>query len=105
MIGVDQIGSRARGWVEAGRRLATAPSAPAVTAALLGLAAVTESSVRAAVTGLSAQTALVLCLLALASTLPPALLGQPPPRQPFARSACCRWPHSTPSPLPACWSS
>ena len=75
MIGVDHIGSRVHDWVEAGRWVAAAPLAPAVTATLLGLAAVTESSVRAAVTGLDAQTALVLCLLGLASTLPVAVLS------------------------------
>jgi signal transduction histidine kinase len=71
MIGVA---TWARGWA-AGRRIADAPLAPAVTAGLLALAALTEASVRAAVTGLSAQTALVLCLLALADTLPLAALG------------------------------
>jgi signal transduction histidine kinase len=71
MIGVA---SWAHGWA-AGRRIADAALAPAVIAGLLGLAAVSEASARAAVTGLSAQTALVLCLLALASTLPLAALG------------------------------
>jgi signal transduction histidine kinase len=42
---------------------------------LLAVAAVTEASIRAAVTGLSAQAALAVWLLALASTLPLALLG------------------------------
>jgi signal transduction histidine kinase len=71
MIGVEHIGA----WVDAGRRLATARPAPTVTVAMLALAAVTESSVRAAVTGLDARTAVALTLLALASTLPPAALG------------------------------
>ena len=75
MIGVEHIGSRVGARVDAGRRLATARLAPAVTVATLALAAVTESSVRAVVTGLNAQTAVALALLALASTLPPATLG------------------------------
>jgi signal transduction histidine kinase len=57
MIG---MGSWPRGWV---------------AAAVLGLAAVTEASVRAAVVGLSPQTALAVCLLALAGTVPLAVLG------------------------------
>jgi signal transduction histidine kinase len=71
----DRVASWAHGWAEARRRIAGAPLAPAVTAGLLGLAAVTEAGVRAAVTGLSAQTALVVCLLALAGTLPLVALG------------------------------
>jgi signal transduction histidine kinase len=74
MISMPPISSRVSAWVHQGRELATAPAAPAVTAALLALAAVTEASVRAAVTGLDAQIAIVVCLLALASTLPPAAL-------------------------------
>jgi len=75
MIGVPHIGSWVGSWVHAGRGLATAPLEPAVTAALLALAAVSEASVRAVATGLDAQTGIVVCLLALASTLPPAALG------------------------------
>jgi signal transduction histidine kinase len=74
MIGVQHIGSRVAAWVHAQGRHAGARPAPAVAAALLALAAVTESSVRAAATGLDAQTAIVVSLLALASTLPPAAL-------------------------------
>ncbi len=44
---------------------------------LLGLLAAAESLVRAALTGVSAQRALVLCVVALATTLPPAFV----PRQ------------------------
>jgi signal transduction histidine kinase len=54
------MGSWPRGWV---------------AAAVLGLAAVSEASVRAAVIGLSPQTALGVCLLALAGTVPLGLLG------------------------------
>ena len=75
MIGVQYLMSRAGGWVEAGRRFADTRSAPAVTAALLALTAVNEAAVRAALTGLDAQTATVFVLLALATTLPPAALG------------------------------
>jgi signal transduction histidine kinase len=75
MIGVTHTGSRAHEWVEARRPAAASPPAPAVAAALLGVAAVSESSVRAAVTGLNAQAALVVCVLALASVLPVAALG------------------------------
>jgi signal transduction histidine kinase len=75
MIGVQHIGSRAGAWVRAGRQLATARLAPAAAVALLALAAVTESSVRAALTGLHSQSAIVFGLLALASTLPLAALG------------------------------
>src|SRR5215472_722422 len=46
-----------------------------VLAAVLGLAAVIEASVRAAVVGLSPQAALGACLLALATTVPLAVLG------------------------------
>jgi signal transduction histidine kinase len=57
MIG---MGSWPRGWV---------------AAAVLGLAAVVEASVRAVVVGLSPQAALGACLLALAGTVPLAVLG------------------------------
>lgn len=75
MIDVEHIGSRVRTWVDSTRALATARRAPAVTVAMLAVAAVIESSVRAAVTALDAQTAVTLALLALASTLPAAVLG------------------------------
>ena len=55
MIGVDHIGSRVGTWVDATRPFATARLAPAVTVAMLAVAAVTESSARAAVTGVRAQ--------------------------------------------------
>jgi hypothetical protein len=41
----------------------------------LGLLAVTESIVRSALDGVSAQRALGLCVVALATTLPPAFAG------------------------------
>jgi signal transduction histidine kinase len=101
MIGVSRVGDWRGGWADKGRRMAAAPRAPAVTGALLGLFAVFETLARftggstsarftdAAVnsplvtpgvsapltsSGASARFLLVLCLLALATTLPLALL-------------------------------
>jgi signal transduction histidine kinase len=101
MIGVSRVGDWRGGWTDKGRRIAAAPHAPAITGALLGLFAVFEtiarftgrstnarftgaaansplvtSGVRAPLTssGASARFLLVLCLLALATTLPLALL-------------------------------
>ena len=74
MIYVSQARGWRSGWAEAGRRIVAAPQAPAVAGALLGLLAVAESIVRSAVAGVGAQLALVLCLLALSTTLPLALL-------------------------------
>ncbi|MFC1432696.1 sensor histidine kinase [Streptacidiphilus sp. N1-3] len=47
---------------------------PGLWLGLLGLAALTESALRGVLTGDGPQLALVLCLLALSSTLPPAFL-------------------------------
>lgn len=69
MISVHRIGSRCGAWAGAARR----PASPVVAAVLLALAALTEATARAVIIGLDAQTALVICALALASTLP--LLG------------------------------
>jgi signal transduction histidine kinase len=49
---------------------------PVLTGTLLGLSAVTESVVRSAITGVGVQRALVLCLVALVTTLPPASMSQ-----------------------------
>ncbi len=51
-------------------------TAPVLAGVSLGLLAVTESIVRSALTGLSAQHALVLCAVALATTLPPAFVAE-----------------------------
>jgi signal transduction histidine kinase len=75
MISVHHMRSRVGGWVETGRRLAAARSAPAVTVLVLALAAASEATGRALVTGLDAQATIVLGVLALAGTLPPAVLG------------------------------
>jgi signal transduction histidine kinase len=51
---------------------------PVLIGAVLGLSALTESLVRSALTGVSVQRALVLSLVALATTLPPALVTPQP---------------------------
>lgn len=70
---VSRTGAWCRGLADAARPVATAPYAPAEAAALLGLAGVIESVGRAAFTDVSAQFVVVLCLLALATTVPVAL--------------------------------
>lgn len=62
------------GCADNDRRTAAVPHAPAVTGALLGVLAVAESIAGSALTGENAEFALVLCLLALSTTLPLALL-------------------------------
>jgi hypothetical protein len=74
MIYVSRAGEWRSGWADKGRRIAAAPQAPVVTGALLGLLAVAESIARTAGAGVSEQFTLVLCLLALSTTLPLALL-------------------------------
>jgi signal transduction histidine kinase len=74
MISMSRAGDRPSGWADKGRRIAAAPQAPAVAGAVLGLLAVAETIARAAGAGASAQFTLVLCLLALSTTLPLALL-------------------------------
>jgi signal transduction histidine kinase len=63
-----------RGRAEPQRRIAAGVGVPALTAGLLGLLAVSESIVRSALSGVSTQRAAVLCMVALATTLPPALM-------------------------------
>jgi signal transduction histidine kinase len=96
MVSVSSVGAWRGGWADKGRRIAAAPHAPAAAGALLGLFAVAESIARFvggnvnprfpgadASTAMSARFAspngngwflLVLCLLALATTLPLGLL-------------------------------
>ena len=68
-------------WADGARRIATIPHAPVVAQVLLGLLAVTESIAHAPSTPVGASTggialyALVLSLVALATTLPLALFG------------------------------
>src|ERR687888_370970 len=62
MIHVSRAGDRPGGWADKGRRVATPPGAAA------------ESIARSASVDVSVQSALVLCLLALSTTLPLALL-------------------------------
>jgi signal transduction histidine kinase len=57
-----------------GRRIATAPRTPAVTASLLGLLALAEAIPRGIAAGLSPQSFLTLIVLCLLTTLPPAFL-------------------------------
>ena len=67
---------RAREWREPG---SPQPSgAPVLAAALLALIAVIESAVRSALTGVSVQRAVVLCVVAVATTLPLAFVAQAP---------------------------
>ncbi|MGB9184424.1 MAG: hypothetical protein WCB67_10185, partial [Solirubrobacteraceae bacterium] len=64
-----------RGRAESRRRIVAGVGVPALTAGLLGLLAVTESIGRSALSGVSTQRAAVLCMVALATTLPPALMA------------------------------
>ncbi len=75
------------GWVESARRSAASPRAPAITGGVLALIGVTEAITRAAVTDVSAQVGLVLCLLALFTTLPLAVL-RPEPAAVAVSAAC-----------------
>jgi signal transduction histidine kinase len=67
-----------RGRTGGGRRITATVSAPVPAFVFLGLLAMTEQVVRSALTGASAQRALVLCVMALGTTLPPAFLAQQP---------------------------
>jgi signal transduction histidine kinase len=71
---VSRAGDWRSGWADMGRRIVATSQAPAVAGALLGLLAVAESIARSAGADVSAQFALVLCLLALSTTLPLAFL-------------------------------
>ena len=73
------IVSRA-GYAHGGRlrRAVTSPHAPAISGGVLALIAVTEAITRAAVSDVSAQVGLVLCLLALFTTLPMVVLRPGP---------------------------
>ena len=75
MIDMSTAGDRRSGWPERGRRFAASPHAPAVTGALLGLAALTEAIARGAGTGMSAAGLVGVCALALFTTMPLAFLG------------------------------
>jgi len=61
-----------RARAEHERRLTAAVAAPVLAGVLLGLLASVESIVRSALTGVSAQRGLVLCIVALATTMPSA---------------------------------
>jgi signal transduction histidine kinase len=74
MTGVVTHSSWPRGRREPQRRIAGALAVPVLAAGLLGLLAVSESITRSALTGVGTQHAVVLCLVALATTLPPAFM-------------------------------
>lgn len=76
MNGVIEAHSLQRGRAARSRGTAATVTAPVVAGASLGVIAITESIVRSALTGVSAQHALVLCVVALATTLPLALLTE-----------------------------
>jgi signal transduction histidine kinase len=74
MTGVVARQFWARGRAEPHRRIAAVVAMPVLGAGLLGLLAVSESTARSALTAVSTQRAVVLCLVALATTLPPAFM-------------------------------
>ena len=75
MIDMSTAGERGGGWPERGRRFAASPHAPAVTGAVLGLAAMSEAIARGAGAGMSAAGLVGVCALALFTTVPLAFLG------------------------------
>lgn len=74
MVSVSDTTDWRSGSADWGLRIAATSRAPIVGGVLLGLFALAESIARSAVNGVSTQRALVLCLLALSTTLPPAFL-------------------------------
>ncbi len=77
--GVVGAQSRQRGRGAPRRVTAASVTGPVAVGAALGVIAVAESIVRSTVTGVSAQHALVLCVVALAAALPSALGTDPAP--------------------------
>ncbi len=75
MVDMSTAGERGGGWPERGRRFAASPHAPAVTGAVLGLAAMSEAIARGAGAGMSAAGLVGVCALALFTTVPLAFLG------------------------------
>jgi signal transduction histidine kinase len=65
-----------RRWARPGWAITLAVATPALLAAILALLALTEVVIRSALTGVTAQHAVVLCVVALATTLPPAFVGR-----------------------------
>jgi signal transduction histidine kinase len=78
MIGVVTRSGWSRARAEPHRRIAGVVAAPVLAAVLLALLAVSESTARSALTGVSTQRAVVLCMVALATTLPLAFMAQAP---------------------------
>jgi signal transduction histidine kinase len=92
MIRISRMKDIFARWADRARRIATAPHAPLVAHALLGLLALTESIAHAASSPLAGSTgtalySLVLGLVALATTLPLALLWAQPAAAAVAVSA------------------
>ncbi len=75
MVDMSTAGERVGGWPERGRRFAASPHAPAVSGAVLGLAAMIEAIARGAHAGMSAAGLVGVCALALFTTVPLAFLG------------------------------
>jgi signal transduction histidine kinase len=73
-------------WV-GGRRIVASRGSPAIAGALLGVPAAAEAIVRADVIGVTVEVGVVLCVLALATTLPVAML--PPYGAALAVTATC----------------
>jgi signal transduction histidine kinase len=75
MTGVSRSAAWRTRWADRGRRFGAAPLPPAAAGAVLGLLALAEAGARAARTSDDARFDVALCLIALATTLPLALLG------------------------------
>jgi signal transduction histidine kinase len=73
MTSMGRSGEARSGWLDAGTRLVAHPRTRTAAALLLGVVAVSTATERAVATNASVPYGLVLCLLALASTLPLAL--------------------------------
>jgi signal transduction histidine kinase len=87
MAYVDFAGRRGRRWAALVRQAAAAPHAPAVAGVLLGTAAAAESVARADSASASGYFVVLLCVLAMAGTLPVALLRAQPVTAAVAVSA------------------
>jgi len=72
---VTRFRSRYARWAEQAPTVTAMPRAPLVVGSALAVLGLTEAVTRIVVTGVDAESALVLGLLALGTTLPPAVLG------------------------------
>jgi signal transduction histidine kinase len=75
MVRLTRFSSRYARWAEGARTVTAMPRAPLVVGSALAVLGLIEAVTRIAVTGVDAQSALVLGLLALGTTLPLAVLG------------------------------